>query len=37
MLNEAAFGYLRSRGLAAPLIARLADAGETHFADQAAW
>jgi hypothetical protein len=37
MLNEAAFGYLCSRRLAAPLIARLADAGETHFADQAAW
>ena len=37
VLNEAAFGYLRSRGLAAPLIARLAEAGETHFVDQAAW
>ena len=37
VLNEAAFDYLRSRGLAAPLIARLAEAGETHFADQAAW
>jgi Transposase IS66 family len=37
VLNEAAFGYLRSRGLAAPLIARLAGAGETHFIDHAAW
>jgi hypothetical protein len=37
VLNEAALGYLRSRGLAAPLIARLAEAGETHFIDQAAW
>jgi Transposase IS66 family len=37
VLNEAAFGYLRGRGLAAPLIARLAEAGEVRFADQAAW
>jgi hypothetical protein len=37
VLNEAAFGYLRSRGLAGPLISRLAEAGETHFIDQAAW
>jgi hypothetical protein len=37
VLNEAAFGYMRSRGLAGPLIARLAEAGETHFIDQAAW
>jgi hypothetical protein len=37
VLNEAAFGYLRSRGLAASLIACLAEADETHFADQAAW
>ena len=37
VLNEAAFGYLRSRGLSAPLIAHLAEAGETHFVDQAAW
>jgi hypothetical protein len=37
VLNEAAFGYLRSRGLAAPLIARLAEAGGARFADQAAW
>jgi Transposase IS66 family len=37
VLNEAAFSYLRSRGLAAPLIARLAEAGVTRFANQAAW
>ena len=37
VLNEAAFDYLHSRGLAGPLIARLAEAGETHFVDQAAW
>jgi hypothetical protein len=37
VLNDAAFGYLSSRGLAAPVIARLAEAGETRFADQAAW
>ena len=37
VLNEAAFSYLRSRGLAAPLIARMAEAGETHFIDQVAW
>jgi hypothetical protein len=35
--NEAAFGYMRGRGLAAPLIARLAEAKEAHFVDQAAW
>jgi hypothetical protein len=37
VLNEAAFGYLRDRGLSAGLIARLAEAGETQFADQAVW
>jgi hypothetical protein len=37
VLNEAAFGYLRSRGLPGPLIARLAEAGETRFIDQVAW
>jgi hypothetical protein len=37
VLNEAAFGYLRSRGLPGPLIARLAEADETRFIDQAAW
>jgi hypothetical protein len=37
VLNEAAVSYLRSRALAAPLIARLTEAGVTHFADKAAW
>jgi hypothetical protein len=37
VLNDLAFDYMRDRGLAAPLIARLAEAGETHFADQPAW
>jgi transposase IS66 family protein len=37
VLNEAAFAYLRDRGLSGPLIARLAEAGQTHFADQAEW
>jgi hypothetical protein len=37
VLNEAAFAYMRSRGLAGPVIARLAAAGITNFADQAAW
>jgi len=37
VLNDAAFGYLRGRGLPAPVIARLAEADETRFVDQAAW
>jgi hypothetical protein len=37
VLNDRAFDYMRDRGLAAPLIARLIEAGETHFADQPAW
>jgi hypothetical protein len=37
VLNEAAFDYMRRRGLAAVVITRLAAAGATHFADQAAW
>ena len=37
VLNGRAFDYMRDRGLAAPLIARLAGAGATHFADQPAW
>jgi len=37
VLNEAAFAYLRERGLSGPLISRLAEAGETSFADHAAW
>jgi hypothetical protein len=36
-LNEQAFDYMRGRGLAAPLIARLTEAGETRFADKAVW
>lgn len=35
--NEAALSYLRSRGLAAPPIARLTGAGVTSFANKAAW
>ena len=37
VLNEAAFAYMRGRGLSGPVIARLAAAGPTHFADPAAW
>lgn len=37
VLNDLAFDYMRGRGLAAPLIARLTEAGETRFPDQAAW
>ena len=37
VLNEAAFGYMRSRALPAFLIARLAEQSGTVFADQAAW
>lgn len=37
MLNDLAFDDMRDRELAAPLIARLTEAGETHFADQPAW
>jgi Transposase IS66 family len=37
VLNEAAFGYLRSRGLPGSLTARLAEAGETRLVDQSAW
>ena len=37
VLNDAAFDYMRSRALSAPLIARLAEQPETVFADQAAW
>jgi len=36
-LNQAAFDYMRRRGLAAVVIARLAAAEATHFADQATW
>ncbi len=37
VLNETAFAYLRDRGLSGPLIAGLAEAGQTYFADRAAW
>ena len=37
VLNEAAYAYLRDRGLSGPLITGLAEAGQTYFADQAAW
>jgi Transposase IS66 family len=37
VLNEAAFAYLRSRGLPFSLIDRLAEADQTRFVDQAAW
>jgi Transposase IS66 family len=37
VLNEAAFAYMRGRGLSGFVIARLAAAGPTHFADPAAW
>jgi Transposase IS66 family len=37
VLNEVAFDYMRKRGLASPLIARLAGADETRLVDQMAW
>jgi hypothetical protein len=37
VLNDPAFAYMRGRGLAAPLVTRLIEAGETRFVDQAAW
>lgn len=37
VLNEVAFDYMRERGLASPLIARLAGADETRLVDKAAW
>ena len=37
VLNDLAFDYMRDRGLPGPLIAHLAEAGETRFIDQAAW
>lgn len=37
VLNDAAFAYLRERGLSHALIARLRKAGETHFVDLHAW
>jgi hypothetical protein len=37
VLNEAAFGYLRGRGLPALVITSLADAGKTGFVNKAEW
>jgi len=37
VVNEAAFSYMRGRGLAGPVIARLAETDETRFIDQVAW
>jgi hypothetical protein len=37
VLNDAAFDYMRTRALPAPLIARLAAQPQAVFADQAAW
>lgn len=36
-LSEAAFAYLRGRGLSGSSITGLAEAGQAYFADQAAW
>jgi hypothetical protein len=37
VINPEALAYLRQRALPAPLIARLAQASETHFSDAPAW
>ncbi|HVA62749.1 MAG TPA: transposase [Terriglobales bacterium] len=37
VINAAALAYMRSRSLAGPVIRRLAEGGETRFADAAAW
>jgi hypothetical protein len=37
VINDAALAYMRERGLAAHIIARLAEHPERYFADQAAW
>ena len=37
VLNDAAFEYMRTHALSAPLIARLAEPSETSFIDQKAW
>lgn len=37
VLNEEAYDYMRTQGLSAPLIARLAEQAETVFVDQDAW
>jgi hypothetical protein len=37
VVNDAALAYMRERALASPVIARLAEHPDRHFADQAAW
>ena len=37
VLNQVAFDYMRGRGLSAPVMARLAEAGQRHFVDQKTW
>lgn len=37
VINTEALAYLKGRGLAGPMIARLAEAADRHFADQKAW
>jgi hypothetical protein len=37
VINAEALAYMRERSLSGPVIRRLLDAGETHFAEQAAW
>src|SRR6185436_5454744 len=37
VLNEAAFSYMRARGLSAASIASLVEGGETRFVDQKTW
>lgn len=37
VINAEALAYMRARGLAGPLITRLAEATQTRFADQPAW
>jgi Transposase IS66 family len=37
VVNDAALAYMRERALAGPVIARLAEHPDRHFADRAAW
>ena len=37
VINDAALAYMRERSLAGPIIARLAEHPDKHFADPAAW
>ena len=37
VVNAEALAYMRQRALAGPVIARLAEHPERHFADEAAW